>query len=263
MAEPPTTGTTGTTGTTSSSGAPAGSAAALTKPSLIPMTVDLGRRRPYNATSQTDHLSVTLDGPSDPKSAVNVMHVLNAHKAVYEQFTKTQADKLARATQGDAEHIYRQLDAMNDLFKDGDRRSHDPRVFVFNCVVPVREGFWLVHRCLWDIYTPLAMLPVYCQEVCGDLGLGVGVAGGLKAKLEEHANALRKEVRGKDGQNGKVPEGFVEVDPAAMTGSGVLRESPVKFPVVLKGTAEEAAALEGKMKALAFGDDAGLQGLLS
>lgn len=213
------------------------------RPTLIPLTVDLGKRKPYNHNSTIDHISVGLD----PKSEVNIMHTLNSKKSIYDQFTKVQADKLARATQGDALHIYRQLDAMNELFKDGDRRSNDPRIFTLNYAVPIRCGYFLVHRCLWDLWTPLAYLDVYCQEVCGDLGLGVHVARALRSKMATDLDFLRKELRPSSSAPPRsVPDGFIEVETA--TGEAIVKTSSIKFPLVLKGTADEAAALEVKMR---------------
>ena len=214
------------------------------KPTLIPVTVNLGKRKPYNHNSTTDHVSVGLD----LKSEANIMHMLNSNKALYDQFTKVQAEKLARATQGDALHIYKQLDAINELFKDGDRRSNDPRIFTLNYAVPIMDGCFLVHRCLWDLWTPLAYLDVYCQEVCGDLGLSVDVARALRTRMATDLNFLRKELRPSSSAPPKsVPEGFVEVETA--TGEAVIRPSRIKFPLILKGSADEAAALEAKMRA--------------
>ena len=213
------------------------------KPTLIPLTVDLGKRKPYNPNSTTDHISVGLD----PKSEANIMHMLNSKKAIYDQFTKVQAEKLARATQGDALHIYKQLDAINELFKDGDRRRNDPRIFRLNYAVPVRDGYHLVHRCLWDLSTPLAYLDVYCQEVCGALGLSVDVARALRVRMATDLNFLRKELRPSSGVPPKrVPDGFVEVE--AATGGAIVKPSKIKFPLILRGSADEAAALEAKMR---------------
>lgn len=177
------------------------------------------------------------------------MHMLNSHKNVYEQFTKVQAEKLARATQGDALHIHKQLDAMNELFKDGDRRSNDPRIFVLNYAVPIKEGFFLVHRCLWDMWTPLAFLDVYCQEICGDIGLSVGVARALRSRMSADVNLLRKELRpSSNAPPRSIPEGFIEVEPA--TGASIVKKCKVRFPLILKGNIEEATALEAKMRAV-------------
>jgi hypothetical protein len=272
------------------------------KPTLIPVTVDLGKHKQYNPVSMTDHISVGLD----PTSEAHIMHPLNTNKMVYEQFTKTQAEKLARATQGNAEHIYKQLDEINVLFKDGDRRSSDPRIFVFNCVVPImgsdtisggneagtagetdnhhnhhtgneghagienvkgdgaetgthfQQGYFLAHRFLWDLNTPVGMMDVYCQEVCSDIGLGVGVARALREKVESEVNVLRKALRS-SGSAGtgpkKVPEGYIEFE--SKTGEAIVRDcSRIKFPVVIKGSAREAMELEARMRRIGMGDGA-------
>ena len=143
-------------------------------------------------------------------------------------------------------YILKQLDGMNRMFKDGDKRALDPKLTVLTMVVPIHyESYCVLHRCLWDVHTPLAMIDMYCEEILRDIGLGYIVAHELANHMKSVVEGLRR-VRDQT------------VNPTARMGSDILIHEDttafetIRFPVVLK-TMEEAERLKESLRTVDFG----------
>lgn len=129
-----------------------------------------------------------------------------------------------------------QLDSINKLFHDGDKRCMEPKLVVLTVMVPLGshttapdgEHFYLYHRCLWDAHSPCAFVDVYCNEIVGDLGLGSSAAHALSVEMKSRLDDIRKK---------KIVPKVVE----AKVGSDIIVDVKQSFPVVLKVNSKEEA----------------------
>lgn len=132
------------------------------------------------------------------------------------------------------------------MFKDGDKRTLDPKLVVLTLVVPIgHESYCVFHRCIWDLNTPLAMIDMYCEEILRDIGLGSHVAYELAKHMRSVVDGMRKS-----------REHFI--DPVAKMGSDILitRENEeyehIRFPVVLKSI-QDAERLRETLQDVDYG----------
>lgn len=132
--------------------------------------------------------------------------------------------------------IVSQLDSINKLFHDGDKRCMEPKLVVLTVMVPLdthtneHSGgqYYLYHQCLWDAHSPCAFVDVYCNEIVSDVGLGSSVAHALSVEMKSRLDDIRKK---------KVVPKVVE----AKVGSDIIVEDKKSFPVVLKVNSKEEA----------------------
>lgn len=144
-------------------------------------------------------------------------------------------------------YIYKQLDRMNKMFKDADRRTMDPELIVLTLIVPLGDdkSYCLFHRCLWDLSTPLAMVDVYCQEVISDIGLGSSVAHALCMHMQSLVEDSRKSEE-------KVANTIVRTGPDILLQKNARSHERIRFPVVLKRI-EDAERLKKVLQDVDYG----------
>ena len=134
------------------------------------------------------------------------------------------------------------------MFKDGDKRALDPKLAVLTLVVPTHhESYFVLHRCIWDLNTPLAMINMYCEEILRYIGLGLVVAHEMAKYMKSLVETVRKSREH-------------TINPAARMGSDIIipqksvNSKAIRFPVVLKSK-EDAERLKEALKDVEFGHE--------
>lgn len=145
-------------------------------------------------------------------------------------------------------YIFKQLDGINKMFKDGDKRAIDPKLAVLTLVVPTGHGSYCVlHRCLWDLNTPLAMIDMYCEEILRDIGLGYVVAFEMAKYMKSVVETLRK-------SREHTISSSTRMGPDIIIPRAIANKESIRFPVVLKSI-EDAERLKEALKDVDFGHE--------